>query len=52
MTLAIYNFFGIYESSWNLVSADVVLTILPVMLVFVIGQRYVTSGMTTGAVKG
>ena len=25
MTLAVYNFFGIYESSWNLVSADVVL---------------------------
>jgi raffinose/stachyose/melibiose transport system permease protein len=52
MTLAVYNFFGMYESSWNLVSADVVLTILPVMVVFVIGQRYVTSGMTSGAVKG
>jgi raffinose/stachyose/melibiose transport system permease protein len=52
MTLAVYNFFGIYESSWNLVSADVVLTILPVLAVFVIGQRHIKSGMTTGAVKG
>ncbi len=52
MTLAVYNFFGIYESNWNLVSADVVLTIVPVILVFLIGQRYVMSGITTGAVKG
>lgn len=52
MTLAVYNFFGIYETNWNLVSADVVLTILPVVFVFVIGQRYVMSGITTGAVKG
>lgn len=52
MTLAVYNFFGIYESNWNLVSADVVLTILPVVLVFLLGQRYVISGITTGAVKG
>lgn len=52
MTLAVYNFFGIYESSWNLVSADVVLTILPVLVVFVLGQRHIRSGMTAGAVKG
>ena len=52
MTLAVYNFFGIYESSWNLVSADVVLTILPVLVVFVFGQRYIKSGLTAGAVKG
>lgn len=52
MTLAVYNFFGIYQSSWNLVSADVLLTIVPVMMVFAFGQRYIRSGMTTGAVKG
>jgi raffinose/stachyose/melibiose transport system permease protein len=52
MTLAVYNFFGIYESSWNLVSADVLLTILPVLVVFVLGQRYIRSGMTAGAVRG
>jgi raffinose/stachyose/melibiose transport system permease protein len=52
MTLAVYNFFGIYESSWNLVSADVVLTIVPVLVVFVFGQRYIKSGMTAGAIKG
>ena len=52
MTLAVYNFFGMFESSWNLVSADIVLTILPVIVVYLLGQRYIVSGMTTGAVKG
>lgn len=52
MTLAVYNFFGRFESSWNLVSADIVLTILPVIVVYLWGQRYIIYGMTTGAVKG
>jgi len=52
MTLAIYNFFGQYEADWNLVSADIVLTILPVIIVYLLGQRYIISGMTSGAVKG
>ena len=52
MTLAVYNFFGRFEANWNLVSADIVLTILPVILVYLMGQRYIISGMTTGAVKG
>ena len=52
MTLAVYNFFGMFEARWNLVSADIVLTILPVIAVYLMGQRYIISGMTTGAVKG
>jgi raffinose/stachyose/melibiose transport system permease protein len=52
MTLAVYNFFGMFESKWNLVSADIVLTILPVIVVYLLGQRYIISGMTSGAVKG
>ena len=52
MTLAVYNFFGMFEHRWNLVSADIVLTILPVIVVYLIGQRYIISGMTSGAVKG
>lgn len=52
MTLAIYNFFGQYQSDWSLVSADVVLTILPVIIVYLMAQRFILSGMTAGAVKG
>lgn len=52
MTLAIYNFFGQFESDWSLVSADIVLTILPVIIVYLLAQRFILSGLTTGAVKG
>lgn len=52
MPLAVYNFFGQFESYWNLVSADIVLTILPVIAVYLLGQRFIVSGMTAGSVKG
>ena len=52
MTLAVYNFFGMYFNDWNLVCADIVLTSLPVILVYLFGQKYIVSGMTAGAVKG
>jgi raffinose/stachyose/melibiose transport system permease protein len=52
MTLAVYNFFGQYQQSWNLVSADILLTILPVIVIYLFGQRFILSGLTTGAVKG
>ncbi len=52
MTLAVYNFFGQFQSDWSLVSADVVLTILPVIVIYLMAQRFILAGMTTGAVKG
>jgi raffinose/stachyose/melibiose transport system permease protein len=52
MTLGVYNFFGMYQTQWNLVSADIALTSLPVLLVFVFGQKYIVGGITAGAVKG
>ena len=52
MTLAVYNFFGAFENSWNLVAADIMLTLLPVLVVFVMGQKYIVGGGAAGAVKG
>jgi raffinose/stachyose/melibiose transport system permease protein len=52
MTLAVYNFFGQFQSSWNLVSADVLLTIAPMVLIYLVAQRWVLSGLSAGAVKG
>ena len=51
MTLAVYNFFGQYSTQWNLVCADIVLTCIPVLIVFILGQKYIVSGMTSGSVK-
>ncbi len=52
MTLSVYNFFGQFQQSWNLVSADILLTVLPVIVIYLLAQRYILSGITTGAVKG
>jgi raffinose/stachyose/melibiose transport system permease protein len=52
MTLAVYNFFGQYQQDWNLVSANIFLTILPVIAIYLVGQRFILSGLSSGAVKG
>jgi raffinose/stachyose/melibiose transport system permease protein len=52
MTMSVYQFFGRNSSHWNYVFADIVLTILPVVAVYALGQRYIIGGVTSGAVKG
>lgn len=52
MTLAVYNFFGVFENSWNLVSADIILTLVPVLIIFILGQKYIVGGVAAGSVKG
>ncbi len=52
MTMSVYQFFGKNSSYWNFVFADIMLTILPVLAVYAIGQRHIIGGMTTGSVKG
>ena len=52
LPLSVYNFYGQYSHSWNLVCADVVLVSLPVILVYIFAQKWVIEGMTAGAVKG
>lgn len=52
MTLSVYNFFGMYHTDWNLICADIILTSLPVILVYLLGQKHIVAGMTSGAVKG
>lgn len=52
MPLAVYNFFGQYSRSWNLICADILLTCLPVIIIYIACQKYIVGGQTAGAVKG
>jgi len=52
MVNSIYNFFGMHQNEWNLIFANIILSILPILALYLFGQRYIVSGMTTGAVKG
>lgn len=51
MNLAVYNFFGKMTSNWQYVFADIILTCLPVIIIYFIGQKYIISGLTSGSVK-
>jgi len=52
MSLAVYNFFGRYSREWNLICADVLLTSLPVVVLYLLCQKQIVGGQTAGAVKG
>ncbi|MEK4514896.1 carbohydrate ABC transporter permease [Paenibacillus sp. FSL H8-0122] len=52
MPLSVYNFYGKYSRDWNLIFADLVLTSLPVLILYIFCQKYIVSGLTAGAVKG
>ena len=48
----VYNFYGTYTASWNLVSVTILYAILPILAVYIFGQKYIISGMVAGSVKG
>ncbi|MDO3409454.1 carbohydrate ABC transporter permease [Saccharibacillus sp. CPCC 101409] len=52
MPLSVYNFYGKFSRDWNLIFADLVLTSLPVLILYLFCQKYIVSGLTAGAVKG
>ncbi|WP_323180697.1 carbohydrate ABC transporter permease [Kaistia terrae] len=49
--LGLVNFFQQYDSMWNLYFAALMITTLPVILLFVLMQRQFIAGLTAGAVK-
>lgn len=52
ITAGIFNFMGQYGTKWSYLTAFAVVTIIPVMLIFIFMQKYIVGGMTSGAVKG
>ena len=52
MTSAIYNLMNEYGVRWNYIMAYGCLLVLPVLLIFVLAQKYVVGGLVAGAVKG
>lgn len=52
LPVAIYGYLGFYGREWGPLTASAMLSILPVIAVFVAFQRFFLSGMTGGGVKG
>lgn len=52
LTLSPYFFVSAYTSDYSKVYAAMILISIPIILVYLINQRFVESGLTGGAVKG
>lgn len=52
LQLALANFSGEFSVDWNSLLAMSVISMIPVLIVFVTLQKYIIGGMTAGGVKG
>jgi len=51
ITVGLAELFGQYSINWNGIMAITTLAVIPLLVVFIFVQRYVISGITSGAVK-
>ncbi|QIG40123.1 carbohydrate ABC transporter permease [Microbacterium sp. 4R-513] len=51
MPMTVFNFQGTHTYNYALVCANLVVTIVPILIVFIAAQKYITSGITSGALK-
>jgi raffinose/stachyose/melibiose transport system permease protein len=52
LVLSINMFFGKYSRDWSLILASLVMSSVPIIVIFAIFQRWIIQGITEGAVKG
>jgi multiple sugar transport system permease protein len=51
ITLGIYHYIGNNDQQWNAIMATAVVTSVPAAVLLVLAQKYVSAGVTAGAVK-
>jgi multiple sugar transport system permease protein len=51
ITLGIYHYIGNNNQQWNAIMATAVFASIPATILLVFAQRYISAGLTTGAVK-
>ncbi|GAA3758962.1 hypothetical protein GCM10022225_50510 [Plantactinospora mayteni] len=51
ITLGIYQYIGNNNQQWNAIMATAVVASIPAAALLVVAQRYIATGVTTGAVK-
>ncbi|MBQ1193713.1 MAG: carbohydrate ABC transporter permease [Lachnospiraceae bacterium] len=52
VAMSLYTFTGPLGSKYNLICAGVIITLLPALIIFILFQKQIYSGLTAGAVKG
>jgi multiple sugar transport system permease protein len=51
ITLGIYHYIGNNNQQWNAVMATAVVASIPATILLILAQRYISAGLTTGAIK-
>ncbi len=52
ISTALYTFTGPYGNQYNYICAGVLITIIPILIIFIVFQKQVYGGLAAGAVKG
>ncbi len=52
VTLGLYSFLGEHSSNWPMVAAGTLIVAAPILVVFVLLQRYLVEGVAGGAMAG
>ncbi|MFC5406977.1 carbohydrate ABC transporter permease [Cohnella soli] len=52
LTAGLYLFFGQYSTDWTFLAAGIIVVVAPLFAVYVFLQKFIVSGVTSGAIKG
>ncbi|MGL6259294.1 carbohydrate ABC transporter permease [Vibrio sp. WXL103] len=52
VSTALYKFTSVFGTEWTVISAGVIIILIPSIIVFLLLQKHVYAGVTNGAVKG
>jgi multiple sugar transport system permease protein len=52
LPVGLQTFMGLYNTQWTLLMAGSIMMVLPMIIVFLLGQKWFISGIQTGALKG
>lgn len=52
VSTSLYTFTGPYGSQYNYICAGVIITMIPALIIFILCQKQIYSGLTQGSVKG
>jgi multiple sugar transport system permease protein len=50
--VAVFNFLSYGSNNWGQIAASAVVITVPVVVISLVVQRWIVSGLTAGAVKG
>ena len=49
--LAVANFAGSYVKQWDLIMTAILMAMVPVVIAFLLAQKYIVKGMVAGSIK-